>query len=93
MDSDTYGWNRGLLEALFSSEEVSTISSIAISPHREDTLSWRGTKNGIFTVKSAYHMAKMREKQEQAESSRTYDYHKMWGAMWLPIPNAEKNFL
>jgi hypothetical protein len=38
-------------------------------------------------------MAKMREKQEQAESSRRDDYHKMWGAMWLPIPNAEKNFL
>jgi hypothetical protein len=33
MDSDTYGWNRGLLEAQFSSKEVSAISSIAISPH------------------------------------------------------------
>jgi hypothetical protein len=33
MDRDTYGWNRGLLEALFSPKEVSAISSVAISPH------------------------------------------------------------
>jgi hypothetical protein len=29
-------------------------------------------KNGLFTVRSAYHMAKMRELQEQAESSSSW---------------------
>jgi hypothetical protein len=57
-------------------------------------LSWKGTKNGVFTVKSAYHMAKMKENQEQVESSSRDDSLQMWGAMWrLPIQNSEKNFL
>jgi hypothetical protein len=47
----------------------------------------------MFTVKSAYHMAKMKKNQEQAESSRRDEPLQMWGAMWrLPIPNSEKNF-
>jgi hypothetical protein len=55
---------------------------------------WRETINGLFTVKSAYHVAKKRELQMQAESSSRVEQNEMWGPLWkLPIPNAEKNFL
>jgi hypothetical protein len=95
MDRELHGWNRGLLEDLFFPNEVKVILSIPINPNREDVLTWQGTKNGLFTVRSAYHMAKMRELQKQAESSSsTKKKKKMWWDLWiLPIPNAEKNFL
>jgi hypothetical protein len=61
MDEDLHGWNRGLVETLFSPEEVLAILSIPINPKREDTRIWKGTKHGIFIVRSAYHLAKMKE--------------------------------
>ena len=93
MDRVLHGWNRGLLKNLFFLDEVKAILSIPISPNWEDALIWKGMKNGLFTVRSTYHMAKMRELQRQAESSNRAKKNEMWGALWrLPIPNAEKNF-
>lgn len=53
-----------------------------------------GTTNGLFTVKSVYHVAKKWELQMQVGSSSRVDHNEMWGSLWkLQIPNAEKNFL
>ena len=53
-----------------------------------------GTKNRLFTVRSAYHMAKTRELQWQAKSFCSTGKKEMWGNLWrLLILNAAKNFL
>jgi hypothetical protein len=58
MDEDTLWWNTTLISEIFSVEEAALIYNVPISPPRqEDNLVWLGTKNGVFTVKSAYHMA------------------------------------
>jgi hypothetical protein len=90
MDEDLHGWNRGLVETLFSPNEARAILSIPISPNREDTRLWKGMKNGLFSVRSAYHLAKMKEEQQLPRTSNTGEKSEMWSILWrLPIPNAE----
>lgn len=52
---------------------------------------WRGTAKGVFTVKSAYYMAKNMKAQRLAECSTQETQNAMWGSLWkLHIPNVEK---
>jgi hypothetical protein len=93
IDSDRHGWKKELLETLFFPDEIKAILSIPLRLNCRDAVIWRGTTNGQFNVKSAYHAAMEKESQLQAGSSST-DEKKMWVSLWgLQIPNAEKNFL
>jgi hypothetical protein len=57
IDEDTKFWNIQLLDAIFSLEEAKVIKGIPISPIQvKDHLIWRCTSNGIFSVRSAYHL-------------------------------------
>jgi hypothetical protein len=71
------------------------ISSIPPScTNRKDTLIWRVSKNGRFTVRSAYFLQKDLMKRGMAESSRTGGHTTIWKKVWaLPIPNTEKKNL
>ena len=70
IDSDTKWWNISLLKNIFSKEEVNLILSMPISATNPgDKQIWRGTKNGLFSVKSAYFIQKELERNGTAESS------------------------
>jgi hypothetical protein len=72
VDTNSKWWNFPLLEFLFSSDEVEKIKEIPFSStNQEDMLIWRGTKNGVFSVKSAYHMLKEVEGWKIATGSST----------------------
>jgi hypothetical protein len=44
-------WNLALLNQLFSSDEVKLIQALPVSATgQEDTLVWRGTAKGVFSV-------------------------------------------
>jgi hypothetical protein len=59
------------LEDLFAVEEVEATASIPLScTNQEDRMIWRGSTNGIFSVKSAYHLAKEMEDRAMAGSSK-----------------------
>jgi hypothetical protein len=61
LDKDTNWWNMALVQQVFVAEEAELICGMAVSPRSaEDKLIWTGTQNGVFTVRSAYHMAKER---------------------------------
>ncbi|XP_026377691.1 uncharacterized protein LOC113271987 [Papaver somniferum] len=47
-------WNVNLLNDLFSPEDVIKIRSIRINVDQSDRIMWAHTKNGMFTIKSAY---------------------------------------
>jgi hypothetical protein len=50
-------WDEELLRSLFWDVDVSRILEIPIaSQGMEDFIAWNFTNNGLFTVKSAYHM-------------------------------------
>ena len=44
-----------LIKSLFWPIDVHCILQIPISPGREDVVAWHHNRNGLFTVRSAYH--------------------------------------
>jgi ribonuclease HI len=95
VDAETKGWNFVLLERLFSREEIISIQSVPLSiTNQEDALIWRGTKKGIFTVRSAYFLEKEREMATKPEGSSRTRQSSIWKLIWQQqMPNAEKHFL
>jgi ribonuclease HI len=93
-ENDRKGWDRDKLESIFSSEEIAVITSIPISlTDQPDTQIWRCTNSGIFSVKSAYHLAKELEMRGAPEGSTERKEFGLWKILWkLNIPNAAKNF-
>ncbi|XP_059451003.1 uncharacterized protein LOC132181787 [Corylus avellana] len=95
IDEDSGWWNSRLLGQLFNEEEVAAIQSLPLSSTSQaDMLIWRGTANGIFSVKSAYHLAKEVEDRDKAGCSMGLHKSDVWKLIWkLKIPNVEKNFI
>lgn len=59
IDHGTKGWNVELIQVVFSEAEARVIVGIPLSLDLPpDRMVWRGTTNGSFTVKSAYHLGK-----------------------------------
>jgi hypothetical protein len=95
IDVDTKWWNMQRLKENFSSEEVRAITSIPLSGvGHSDVKVWRGTDSGLFTVRSAYHLANEIERTSEPECSRRRDVSDLWKIIWqLQMPNADKNFM
>jgi ribonuclease HI len=93
-DNKKTGWDRDKLVHNFSVEEIAAILSIPISQTEQpDAQIWRCTNTGIFSVKSAYHLAKEMETRDTPEGSCGKKDSNLWKTLWkLPIPNAAKNF-
>jgi hypothetical protein len=59
IDGDTRGWNKALVQLIFTKEEADIIYSIPLSKYDNlDILAWRGSPNDEFTVWSAYYIEK-----------------------------------
>jgi hypothetical protein len=57
IDQDTRQWKGNLVSEIFLEEEAKVTKSLPISSiTTKDKLIWRCTKNGIFSVRSAYHL-------------------------------------
>ena len=70
LDLDTNWWKMDVVQAVFPAAVVKEICGLAVCPRsRYDKLVWLGATNGIFTVRSAYHMTKEREIQNEGSSS------------------------
>ena len=71
------------------------IYSISVSAtDHEDTLIWRGMANGVFLMRSAYHIQKEQELAPKAGGSSSARINSFWRSMWqLKIPNVDKHFL
>jgi hypothetical protein len=90
------GGNIQLLELLmFTKEEIKMIQSIPIScTSRSDAIIWRGTANGILSVRSAYYIQQDLEEQSVAGTSNLGCKREVWRKLWaLPVPNVEKHFI
>jgi hypothetical protein len=95
IDREARWWDNNRLNSLFSAEEVSMIQKIPIScTNQEDILIWRGTKNGIFSVRSAYYMQMEMVSRNEGACSESEKLNRIWKRIWsLSVPNSEKNFL
>ena len=95
VDTSTMWWNISLVQSIFSEEEVAMILSMPICPQRQqERLVWMGTRNGAFSVKSAYHMAKESIDRLGGESSTGDQHSPLWKAIWsVKVPRVVSHFL
>jgi hypothetical protein len=78
-------WNEEMVKQHFFDLDVADILRTPVGkPNSHDFVAWNHTKNGIFSVKSAYHLAvqRKRDRSGAAESSSSVEKHKGWLALW-----------
>lgn len=99
MEGSPKRWNMGLIDSIFFSHEANTIKAIplAISEY-PDRIIWSGSKNGCFSVRSAYHMEMERLAGSGgsggASTSGQDTRGQWWRALWkLNCPNKVKVFI
>jgi ribonuclease HI len=81
-------WDIPLIEQIFSGETVEKICSIPISPRsQEDKLIWAGTNNGMFSIRSAYHLEVERRNRDNWSTSSLPFAVPTWRRLWkLNLP-------
>jgi hypothetical protein len=79
----------------FNVTEARQICSFPLSPCLQpDWMIWSGTKNGCFSVRSAYHMEMTLRAQAMGETSLAGDHQAFWRAMGkLEAPAVLKHFV
>lgn len=83
VDVNTTWWKTELVKEVFNEEEANMICSLGVSPCRgKDFLAWEHTKNGVFTVRSAYHLAIERFGKEEGSCSNTHQTQALWKQIW-----------
>lgn len=65
------------MKELFSKREASIICSLV-----NCLRGGGGTKDGVFSVRSAYHLAKERQMQEQGNCSKEVELNALWKTIW-----------
>jgi hypothetical protein len=90
----TVWWNYRLIMENFNEEEAAHICSLALSPIQQaDRLVWSGTKNGVFTVRTAYHLELNNINQIGVEPSLACENEVFWKSLWsLQVPGVLKQF-
>jgi hypothetical protein len=94
IDQNTRMWKAGLISEIFLEDEAALICSIPLSPLPvEDRIIWQGTKNGIFSVRSAYFL-ELENLANRTGGVSKPDEGKTWKEIWnLKVPNVVKLFL
>lgn len=89
------GWNCNFIKDIFHQDEAEVIASIPLSPfYPPDRLTWLGTTDGLFTVRSAYHMGMKIQARSHGSTSRASSGQRIWSCIWsLPVQNQVKIFL
>jgi hypothetical protein len=68
-----------LISNIFTEEESKVILNIPLSPLLpNDRLIWTGTSNGVFIVRSAYHLGKELQDNLGGQSSARLKDNGMW---------------
>lgn len=87
-------WDEEKIQEVFTPSDAQDVRQIVVGgPGREDYRAWNFTKNGIFTVRSAYHlgMAMKAARKALASSSCSVADHKSWLELWAAdVPNKVK---
>nr|XP_023892943.1 uncharacterized protein LOC112004933 [Quercus suber] len=95
IDQETKWWKTSVVSALFLPFESDTILKIPLSQNfPEDSLIWIGNKRGVFTIKSAYHIAaNLLDDSDFGECSSGDPNAYLWKSLWkLKLPGKIKIF-
>ncbi|XP_026434352.1 uncharacterized protein LOC113331933 [Papaver somniferum] len=83
IDQDTKSWNLSMLNTLFPAETVNQICRIRIPMLGKDRIRWTKTRNGTFTVKSAYNTLLDEVSASNTSSNTSFIWKRLW-SMKLP---------
>nr|POE51498.1 putative ribonuclease h protein [Quercus suber] len=88
-------WNKELINQNFLPWEAESIQSIPVSYcPMEDLLIWPRTRDGSYSVKSAYQLLSAENRTSQPSSSDTEACKPFWNSIWkLKVPKKDKHFL
>ncbi|KAG2540904.1 hypothetical protein PVAP13_9NG588514 [Panicum virgatum] len=88
-------WDEEMIRSLFWPVDVHRILQIPIYDGREDLIAWNQNRNGLFTVKSAYHCQwshKFESRSNIVEAGAS-NSQTLWKKLWkLSSPGKIKNF-
>ncbi|XP_042939495.1 uncharacterized protein LOC122274525 [Carya illinoinensis] len=93
IDSSRGAWKEELVKEVLNENEAMVVCNLPISKSGlPDKQIWGYTKDGFFSVKSAYHLEVSRKRREKGESSEghSFNWKKLWG---LNVPRVVKVFL
>lgn len=95
IDSATNWWNIPPVETVFNPEEARIICGMTICPRtQKDQLIWGANKQGPFTVRSAYHLAKEVRRRTEGSTSTSTNMHQIWKRIWrIKGPRMVKMFM
>lgn len=95
IDVNSQWWDVGLVREIFMQEEAETICNMVVCPARmADRLEWVGTRDGNFTVRSAYHLARTLLERDRGASSTNVSLVELWRTVWsLQVPWIVQVFL
>ncbi|KAF7134615.1 hypothetical protein RHSIM_Rhsim08G0178900 [Rhododendron simsii] len=88
-------WRRDVLEEIVSQEEMLAITAMSISQFkRKDSLVWHHTRDGVYSVRSGYHLAvQMKNKDQESPSSSFIPDKSLWDVIWkVDIPYKVRHF-
>ncbi|XP_042972682.1 uncharacterized protein LOC122304475 [Carya illinoinensis] len=88
-------WDEALIHDIFEEGEANQICSIPISKMGvEDRIIWIYTKDGLFTVRSAYHVDMDRKRKREGEPSEVVSNGAEWKSIWeMNVPGVVKQFI
>lgn len=94
IDHDTKQWYMARVSSTFSQEEANLISKIPISQcGSADKLIWKGTTNGIFSVRSAYYLQREIRDNLRGQTSRNINQEENQSQLWkLFVPKFIETF-
>ncbi|KAF5449709.1 hypothetical protein F2P56_030126 [Juglans regia] len=95
IDEHSKTWNLSVLRSICTEEDISNICKIPISwCGNPDKLIWRCSKDGMFTVKSAYHLLGTMEQYPKGQSSAQPNQKEVRPKIWkLKTSSAVRMFL
>jgi hypothetical protein len=88
IDEETRSWIPETVHAFFDPQIAEQILSIQISQHGGDFACWAHTKNGLYTVRSAYNLTRTesffvaRSRQGGGMPSASVNEEKQWKTIW-----------
>ena len=83
--TDGGSWDMDKVNLMFSEDDAKDIQQIAIGgPSCEDYLAWNYAHNGVYSVRSGYHLRKALDnaRNGQPESSSSVGTHRGYMALW-----------
>jgi hypothetical protein len=92
IDVSVKGWKCSLIDSSFLAYVTNIIKNIPLCPSLPpDKIIWDGTSNGVFSVRSAYHLGWDLLNSKKGECSSSSNRSDFWKKLWaINAPNSLK---